>query len=48
MTITSSTAVTCSFQGGCVYEVEANGLTAALAIVDTENKITVCGKECAF
>lgn len=44
----SSTGVECSFQGGCNYEVTANGLTSTLKATGTADKIDVCGETCVL
>jgi len=44
----SSTAVSCSFAGGCLYEVAATGLASLLASNSSENNITVCGNLCPY
>lgn len=43
----SSSAVSCSFQGGCAYSVTANGLTSLLKS-DPTSRIDVCGKTCTL
>lgn len=48
LAITSSSSVTCSFQGGCEYEVVGNGLTAAIQGDSSSNKINVCERECVI
>jgi hypothetical protein len=45
---TSSSAVSCSFAGGCRFEVTANGLASQLHHNATANAITVCGQPCAY
>lgn len=44
----SSAALTCSFAGGCLYEVTAAGLSSILAANSTANHIKVCDNVCAF
>ena len=39
--------MSCSFQGGCSYSVEGEGLTSSL-IDSTTNSIDVCGNPCAI
>lgn len=43
----SQTDLSCSFQGGCLYRVEGDGLASTLLASDRDvNKITVCDKTC--
>lgn len=44
----SSTAVSCSFAGGCLYSVSAPGLSSLLAGSSSENNITVCDNLCSY
>jgi len=39
------TGLTCSFAGGCHYNIEATGLASALA-GDPDNTVTVCNRAC--
>ena len=43
----SSSALSCSFQGGCPYTVSANGLFSTLQASET-SYIEVCGNECVL
>ena len=48
VTVSASTSgLECSFQGGCTYEVTANGLTSTLK-GSTTDKIDVCGRSCVM
>jgi hypothetical protein len=45
LSITSTTsALSCSFAGGCTYAIEASGLTAAL--MNSSNTVTICSNVC--
>jgi len=49
LSITSATSdLTCSFAGGCIFEVEADGLTSKMKNLKDDNHIYACGKECMF
>lgn len=39
------TGLSCSFAGGCLYNIQANGLASALA-GDANNSVTVCNRVC--
>ena len=41
----STSDLSCSFQGGCTYEVTSNGLKSTLK-ANVANKIDVCGRSC--
>jgi len=43
-----TTGLTCSFNGGCSYEVTADGLSNSIEQMPDENYITVCGIECEY
>lgn len=43
----ASTGLSCSFAGGCTYEVEGNGIAGALQS-NPNNSITVCGNDCVL
>ena len=43
----STSGLECSFNGGCTYEVTADGLTSTLK-ANAENKIDVCGETCVM
>lgn len=44
----SSSAVSCSFAGGCRFEVTASGLASQLHHNATANAVSVCGQRCSF
>lgn len=44
----SSAALTCSYAGGCLYEVQAAGLSSLLKQNATQNNIKVCDEVCTF
>lgn len=44
----SSAALTCSYAGGCLYEVHAAGLSSLLKGDSTANNIKVCDEVCTF
>lgn len=44
----ASNALTCSFNGGCEFEVSAKGLSTLLAGDPENNHITVCDRRCIF
>lgn len=47
ISVTASTSgLTCSFAGGCTYEVTAEGLTSVLQNNGTSNYISVCDEKC--
>jgi len=43
-----TTGLTCSFNGGCSYEITADGLSNNIETLPDENYITVCGIECVY
>jgi len=43
--ISSSSGISCSFAGGCPYQIEASGLASSL-LGSPDNKIDFCGQEC--
>jgi len=49
LSVTQSTAaVSCSFAGGCLYEVTAGGVASLLASDSRVNNVTVCGSVCQY
>jgi hypothetical protein len=44
--VSSTSALECSFAGGCTYTIESEGLYATL--LDSANSIKVCGSTCAI
>jgi hypothetical protein len=44
----STTALSCSFNGGCKYEVTSSGLSSILAAHPSENYISVCDSKCEY
>jgi hypothetical protein len=44
-TFTGESALSCSFEGGCLYSITGTGLASSLAGND-DNKVMVCGNEC--
>jgi hypothetical protein len=44
----SSPSLSCSFAGGCLYEVSASGLASQLKHNPEENFVSVCGKKCEY
>jgi hypothetical protein len=43
-----SSGITCSFAGGCSYEITADGLSNSIENLPEDNYITVCGIECEY
>ena len=49
LTITShSSGLSCSFAGGCLFHIEAAGLSAAVQKNSLENSVTICDAPCNF
>jgi hypothetical protein len=49
ISITDSTSgLTCSFAGGCQYEVTANGLATMFKNDSSSNYISICDEICEF
>ena len=49
LAITDSTsALACSFAGGCSYEVTSNGLASLLKSDSSNNFVEICGSKCEF
>jgi len=44
--LSTPSSTTCSFKGGCLYDIPASGLTNTLSNLPTKNYIEVCGKRC--
>ena len=45
---TSSTGLSCSFAGGCLFEITASGLATQMASNSKDNYVTVCGQPCIY
>jgi len=44
----SQSGLSCSFAGGCLYEVQAKGLASVMKSNPDEAYITVCAEKCVF